>query len=77
MAFTTVNNIYRVHFRIARKVGNVWKEDPVQGEHSVVATDSPTAVGIVQGYMGHDGVTVNVMCHGGVRQIESNVIIAV
>ena len=77
MAFTTVNNVYRVHFRISRKVGSVWKEDPVQGEHVVVATDAPTAISTVQGYMGHNGTTVNVMCHGTVLMVESNVIIAV
>ena len=77
MAFTTVSNVYRVHFRIARKVGSVWKEDPVQGEHLVLAADQPTAVSTVQSYMGHNGTTVNVMCHGGVSMVESNVIVAV
>jgi hypothetical protein len=81
MGFTTIGDIYEVAFRVSKKVGNAWKADPqspgAQAKHYVVATSEQNAVSIVQGYMGADNVTTRVECHGAVRRVLQNVIIAV
>ncbi len=80
MAFTTLGDIYEVNFRISKKVGNAWVADPqssgAYARHYVVATGDQNAVATVQSYMGHDNVTTRVECHGAVRKVMSNVIIA-
>jgi hypothetical protein len=80
MGFTTLGDVYEVTFRISKKVGGVWVADPqssgAQAKHNVVATSEANAVSIVQGYMGQDNVTTKVECHGNVRKVMSNVIIA-
>jgi hypothetical protein len=79
--FTTLGDIYEVTFRVSKKVGNAWTCDPqnsgAQAKHNVVATSEANAASIVQSYMGHDNVTTRVECHGGVRKVMTNVIIAV
>jgi hypothetical protein len=81
MAFTTVGDIYEVDFKVSKKVGNVWLADPqsrgAMAKHWVVATSDQNAVATVQTYMGHDGTTTRVECHGAVHKILSGVIIAV
>jgi hypothetical protein len=80
MGFTTLGDVYEVSFRVSKKVGGVWTADPQssgqQGKHLVVATSEANAVSTVQSYMGHDNVTTRVECHGGVRKVMANVIIA-
>jgi len=81
MDFTTIGDIYEVDFRISKKVGSVWTPDPqnagAQAKHYVVASDQYAAVALVKGYMGEDNVTTRVECHGNVRRVMQNVIIAV
>jgi len=74
--FTTVGDIYEVDFIVSTKRGNTWFDDQVS-RHLVVATSDSNAASTVQSYMGHNGTTVNVKCHGNVKKILSNVIIAV
>ena len=81
MAFTTVGDIYEVDFTVSKKVGSAWHPDPSTGgaraRHYIVATGDQNAVSLVQAYMGHDGTTTRVDCHGAVRKVMSGVIIAV
>lgn len=78
MAFTTVGDIYEVSFRVSKKLNGQWVPDPAgfHGKQNVVATSDQNAMTIVQGFMGHDGTTVMVNCHGGIRKVMSGVIIA-
>lgn len=79
--FTTVGDIYEVDFRVSKYIGGKWVADPAAcgqtAKHFIVAASDVAAVAAVQAYMGQDNTTTRVECHGAVRKVLGNVIIAV
>ena len=79
MPFTTLGDVYQVRLKISKFINGNWVPSPSgeEGSHLIVAVSDADAVNKLQKVYGHDGVSINVRCHGGVQRVLQNVIIAV